>query len=105
MTMGAPKMAVTVLMLSSVGARAVRASMSHSKQNPAPHKKLAGMSAMGLELPVNTRTMWGAAMPTKDTGPAKAATQAESSPDSTTNSACNARTFTPMLRAYSSPRR
>lgn len=36
MTTGAPKMAVTELMESSVGAKAVRAIMSQNRQNTAP---------------------------------------------------------------------
>ena len=48
MTTGAPKMAVTVLMLSSVGENTVRASKSQTWQNTAPPKKQAGIMTRGL---------------------------------------------------------
>ena len=49
-TTGAPKTAVTVLMLSSVGANAVRAIKSHSMQNTLPPKKHAGTRTDGFDV-------------------------------------------------------
>ena len=76
-TMGAPKTEVTVLMLSSVGAKAVRAMRSQPMQNTAPPRKAAGMTTSGLDVFSPRLTRWGTAMPTKEMGPAKAVTQAE----------------------------
>ena len=42
-------------------------------------------------------------MPTKEIGPAKAVTQAASRLESSTSTAEKSLTFTPTLRAYSSP--
>ena len=47
MTMGAPNTAVTELMLTSVGAKAVRAIRSQSRQNAPPPRKDAGMRMSG----------------------------------------------------------
>ena len=48
-TTGAPKTAVTVLMLNSVGAKTVRASQSLNRQNTLPPRKQPGISTSGLE--------------------------------------------------------
>ena len=82
MTTGAPKTAVTELMLSSVGAKRVRASRSHSRQKAAPPKKQAGRTSWGRAVFSIHFMIWGTAMPTKEMGPAKAVTQAESRLDS-----------------------
>ena len=42
MTIGAPKRAVTELMLTSVGAKAVRAMRSQNRQNTAPPQEAGG---------------------------------------------------------------
>ena len=47
MTTGAPNTAVTELMLTSVGAKAVRAMRSHARQKMPPPRKLAGISKSG----------------------------------------------------------
>lgn len=46
--MGAPKTAVTELMLTSVGAKTVRAMRSQNRQNTAPPRKQPGIIKMGL---------------------------------------------------------
>ena len=82
MTTGAPNTLVTVEMFSSVGAKAVRAMRSQPMQNTAPPKKVAGMTISGLEVFSARLTRWGTAMPTKEMGPAKAVTVADSTLDS-----------------------
>ena len=77
MTMGAPNTAVTELMLTSVGAKAVRAIRSQSRQNAPPPRKDAGMRMSGSAVPNRDFMRCGTAMPTKEIGPAKAVTQAE----------------------------
>ena len=62
------------------------------------------MMRMGRLVPSSCRVMWGTAMPTKDTGPASAVTQADSRLDKRISPTRNRRTFTPMVAAYSSPR-
>ena len=47
-THGAPKTAVTVLILSSVGAKRVLAMRSEKRQNTAPPRKQAGIMTIGL---------------------------------------------------------
>ena len=99
MTTGAPKMAVTELMESSVGAKAVRAIMSQNRQNTAPPRKQAGVMSRGRAVPNRPLISWGTAMPTKEMGPAKAATQADSTLERSTRAERRARMFTPMLWA------
>ena len=98
-TTGAPKMDVTVLMFSSVGAKAVRAMRSHSIQNTPPPKNVAGMTTSGLDVFRQCRMRNGTAMPTNEIGPANAVTQAASRLDSSTSTTENARTGTPTLAA------
>ena len=86
-TTGAPKTAVTVLILSSVGENRVRARRSQNIQKAAPPRKLAGIIRSGLEVRNRFFTICGTAIPTKDTGPAKAVTQAERRLESSTRSA------------------
>ena len=57
-------MDVTVLMFSSVGAKAVRAMRSHSIQNTPPPKNVAGMTTSGLDVFRQCRMRNGTAMPT-----------------------------------------
>ena len=70
-TTGAPSTEVTVLMVSSVGEKAVRAMRSQARQNTLPVRKVAGMSTMGREVRKIRRVMWGTAMPTKEDGAGK----------------------------------
>ena len=72
MTTGAPNRAVTELMDSSVGAKAVRAMRSQRRQNTAPPRKQAGIMTRGLAVLKMLRMRWGTATPTKEMGPAKA---------------------------------
>ena len=99
MTTGAPKRAVTELMLSSTGAKTVRAMRSQNRQNTPPPRKHPGMMRMGLADPKRLRIKCGTAMPTKEIGPAKAVTQAERTLESRISSTRNRRTLTPTLRA------
>ena len=94
---------VTVLMESSTGENRVLARRSQRTQNRAPHKKDAGIIRIGFDVFSNCREICGTAMPTKETGPAKAATQDESMPVIRTSSIRNAFIFTPRLLAYPSP--
>ena len=75
MTTGAPKTAVTELMLSSVGAKDVRAMRSQNRQNTPPPKKQAGVMTMGFAVLKKPLMSCGTATPTKEIGPAKAVTQ------------------------------
>ena len=75
--MGAPKIAVTVLILSSVGANIVRASKSQNRQKTLPPRNDAGIIRMGSVVFNIFLTKWGAAIPTKDMGPANATIHAD----------------------------
>ena len=99
MTMGAPNRAVTELMLISTGAKTVLATKSQNRQNTAPPRKHPGITKMGFAVPINVRTKWGTAMPTKEMGPAKAVTQADRTLDKRISSTRNRRTETPTLWA------
>ena len=90
---------VTVLMVSSVGEKAVRAMRSQARQNTLPVRKVAGMSTMGREGRKIRRVMWGTAMPTKEMGPAKAVTQADRMLDRRIRATRKPLTLTPMLLA------
>lgn len=92
-------MAVTVLMLNSVGANTVLAIISQTIQKILPPKKQAGIITNGLAVRNNNRRMCGTAIPTKEMGPANAVTQAESSPDNKIMAARRNRMFTPMFCA------
>ena len=99
MTTGAPNTAVTVLMDNSVGANMVRASRSQNRQKAAPPRKQAGIIRMGFAVPNKFLTRWGTAIPTKDTGPAKAVTQADKTLDNSTSRIRNTCTFRPIFFA------
>ena len=77
MTTGAPRIEVTVLILSSVGAKSVRAMRSLAMQNTDPPRNAAGMITSGFEVPMARFMRKGTAIPTKETGPAKAVTVAD----------------------------
>ena len=79
--MGAPNTAVTELMLTSVGAKAVRAMRSQNRQNTPPPRKHAGIIQRGSADLNRDFIRCGTAMPTKEMGPAKAVTQADSTLD------------------------
>ena len=68
--MGAPKRDVTVLILSSVGAKAVLAMRSLKVQNTAPPRKVAGITTSGLAVFRLLFIRKGTAMPTNEMGPA-----------------------------------
>lgn len=99
MTTGAPNTAVTVLMLNSTGENKVLAIRSQKLQNTAPPKKQAGIIITGFVVLNRLFTNWGTAIPTKDTGPAKAVTQAERILETRIRARRNAFMFTPMLAA------
>lgn len=92
MTTGAPKTEVTVLILSSVGAKTVRVIRSQIRQKTAPPRKQAGSIRIGFAVLKTLFMICGTATPTKETGPAKAVTQAESTLDSKISAARNALT-------------
>ena len=99
MTIGAPKIAVTVLILSSVGANKLRASKSQNRQNKLPPRKHAGIIRIGFTVPNNFLIKCGAATPTKEIGPANATIHADRIPDKITIITRKKRTFTPILFA------
>ena len=66
-------MAVTELMLTSVGAKRLLAIPSQKSVTTAPHKKHPGIKTMGFAVLVISFTRCGTAMPTKEIGPSKAA--------------------------------
>ena len=77
MTTGAPNIAVTVPMASSVGAKIVRAMRSHTRQNTAPSRNVPGKTTAGFEELKSSFVRCGTAMPTNETGPANATTHAD----------------------------
>ena len=102
-TIGAPNTAVTELIDSSLGANAVLAIRSHSRQNTAPPRKHPGIMTIGFAVLNRRRIRCGTATPTKLIGPANAVTHADSTPDSRISAARNALMFTPRFFAYTSP--
>ena len=96
---GAPKAEVTVPMESSVGANTVRANRSQKTQNTAPQRKDAGITKAGFADFSRLRVMWGTAIPTKEIGPARAVTQAESRLESRISATRKGLIRTPMLWA------
>ena len=102
MTTGAPNTAVTVLMDNSVGANMVRASRSQNRQKAAPPRKQAGIIRIGFDDPSSLFTRCGVATPTKETGPAKATTQADKMLDRITRLIFRKGTLTPRLFAVTS---
>ncbi len=96
-THGAPKTAVTVLMLSSVGAKRVLAMRSEKRQNTAPPRKHAGNMTIGFCVFMRFLIRWGTATPTKETGPANAVTTADSTLDRRITAIRRRSTLTPRL--------
>ena len=92
-------MDVTVLMLSSTGAKAVLAIRSHIIQNTAPVIKEPGITISGFDVPRHALAINGTAIPTKEIGPAKAVTQADRILDNRINCTRNSRTLTPRFCA------
>ena len=72
---------------------------SQKTQKTAPHKNTQGMMYLGLEDLSRTLVMWGTAIPTKDTGPAIAVTQAESREETSSRITRKDFTGTPILAA------
>ena len=99
MTTGAPKTEVTVLIFSSVGAKAMRAIRSQNIQKTAPPKKLAGITTSGLDVPRARFIRKGTAMPTKEIGQAKAVTVADRTLEIRISATRNSFTLTPILCA------
>lgn len=98
-TTGAPKIDVTVLMLSSIGAKMLRAIRSHTRQNTAPARKEEGMTISGFEVWRRLFVRKGTAIPTKETGPAKAVTVAERMLERRISTGRKSFVFTPIVRA------
>ena len=99
MTTGAPKIAVTELILISTGANIHRAIRSQIRQNNPPPKNEAGIIIYGLSVLKVIRIKCGTAIPTKEIGPAKAVTQADNKLEITISDICKALTETPILAA------
>ena len=104
-TTGAPKNAVTVLIESSVGIKSVLAIRSQRRQKRAPPKKAAGMMTRGFAVPKSFFIRWGTAIPTKETGPAKAVTQADRREGRRIRRSLKRGISTPIEAALVSPRR
>ena len=102
-TTGAPKTAVTVLMLNSVGAKTVRASQSLIRQNTLPPRKQPGISTSGLVSANSQRIRCGTAIPTKETGTGKCRYAADNMLDKITIKKRSCATLTPMLSHTSPP--
>ena len=102
-TTGAPNTAVTVLMLSSVGAKSILASKSQNRQNTLPPKKQVGIIRIGFVVRGRLFTRCGTATPTKEMGPANATIHADRMLDKITSKTRNAGILTPMFCAYTSP--
>lgn len=98
-TTGAPNTAVTELMESSVGENNVLASRSLNRQNTAPPRKHPGITTMGFAVLNSCLNHMGTAIPTKETGPAKAVTVAERTLDNRISSIRNRLILTPMFLA------
>ena len=97
-------MAVTVLILSSVGTNRVLAIRSQKRQKRLPPRKHAGIIRMGFSVPNSFLIRCGAATPTKEMGPANATMHADKRPESNTIKIRSLLTFTPINRAKDSPR-
>ena len=103
MTTGASPTAVTELILSSVGAKAVLAISSQISVIIAPPRKHAGIMISGFAVFKMPLMICGTAIPTKDIGPAKAVTVADKRLDARIRITRNAFILTPMFLAYASP--
>lgn len=98
-TTGAPNTAVTELMESSVGENNVLASRSLNRQNTAPPRKHPGITMMGFAVLNSCLIIWGTAIPTKDTGPAKGCHCSGKNTDNRISSIRNRLILTPMFLA------
>ena len=76
-------MAVTVLILSSVGENMLLAIKSLKRENMTPKRHAAGMMILGFSDLKIILAICGMAIPTKEMGPAKAVTVAERMLDTT----------------------
>ena len=104
MTMGAPNTAVTELMLTSVGAKAVRGDqIAEQAERAAAEEGRRDDQMSGSAVPNRDFMRCGTAMPTKEMGPANAVTQADRTLESKISAVRNARRWTPMFCAYTSP--
>ena len=92
-------MDVTVLILSSTGANAVLAIRSLIIQNTDPVMNDPGITIRGFDVPRHALAINGTAIPTKEIGPAKAVTHAESTLERSMSNALNTFIFTPILWA------
>ena len=92
-------MDVTVLIFSSMGAKASLAIRSQNIQNTAPPRNVPGITTSGFAVFSACFTRKGTAIPTKDMGPAKAVTVADRILDSSRIATRKTYMFTPMLWA------
>ena len=72
---------------------------SQKRQNTAPPRKQAGITRIGFAVFRRLFISCGTAIPTKEIGPAKAVTQAESTLESRISSTRNRLIFTPIFLA------
>ena len=77
----------------------ILAKRSQNRQKTDPPRKHAGIMMIGFAVPNKFLTRCGTAIPTKDTGPAKAVTQADRILDNSTSSMRNSCTFSPIFWA------
>ena len=102
MTTGAPIIAVTVLILSSVGAKTVRAIRSQIRHTSAPKTKQVGITKRGFVFFKSLDERNGTATPTNEIGPANAAAVALRIPLMIIIKSRSLFTFTPIVKAYDS---
>ena len=102
MTTGAPMIAVTVLILSSVGAKTVLAIRSQTRHTKAPRIKQTGITKSGFVFFNSFVERNGTATPTKEIGPANAAAVALKTPLTMMIRNLSLFTFTPIVNAYDS---
>ncbi len=93
-------MAVTELILISIGANMDLASRSHKRQETAPPRKDAGITVFGFVVLNKLMTRCGTATPTKAMGPAKAVTVADKTLEISISKNLNLFILSPTLKAY-----
>ena len=90
---------MTELMLTSAGAKRSLAIPSQKAVIIAPPRKEAGIKIKGFDVLKALFTRWGTAIPTKETGPANAVTQADKRLEIKIRKNLSMGTFTPMFLA------
>ena len=98
-TTGAPKRDVTAEIDSSRGEKTERAMKSQRRQKKPPPKKTAGIKKSAFDVFEIRLIKKGTAIPTNETEPAKAATEADKSDESKIKSGRMSEILTPIERA------